>query len=855
MKKPIPFGKYLLLERVNVGGMAEVFLGKAFGVEGFERLMAIKRILPTMVEDSEFITMFLDEARISVQLNHANIVQIYELGKHDESYYIAMEYVSGKDLRHLLERYRKRKETMPTAQAVLIASKICEGLDYAHRKKDARGMDLNIVHRDVSPQNILLSFDGEVKIIDFGIAKAANRAQKTQAGILKGKFGYMSPEQVRGLPIDHRSDLFAVGVILYEMLTGERLFVGESDFSTLEKVRNAEVLPPRQYNAQIPEGLEKIILKALAKEVEDRYQWCSDFQEDLMRFLMSGDQIYTGKQLGTFMKEAFVEDLKKEQERLERIASVSKPEQVETTGLTASRRMPVAPPVGARKTGPAMPAAAAPPADDPFQAADPGDGEQPSADRTEVFRSPFADSAKAARGQRRLGDDDEDTATPASEPPTLHGAEAPTQFDGGDDNLEVAKTMIGLTSPLAAPPTKSSTKVRKAPVDEPEPGAAQSYGGETVMGVRPPAPPRKTKGAVAVAAPAPELEPEQTEDLPPDETGPATLVPQKKAGSKLPLIVGGAVLAVVVAVGAMLALKPKNGTLTLKVQPASAQVSVSGKAAKNGSQLELPAGEYEVQARAAGYLARKQKVTLAAGAAAQVDFALEQEPPPEPEKPPEPKPEPGAQASAGDPKPPEPAGNREPPKAEPTPEAKVEKAAAPDLKVESEPAGADIEINGKKQGKTPKTLKGLDPAKVTSVKLTMRGYKPSIQPVEWRKDAAEVAVVAILDKEEAKAALPKPPREVQGVEKPVQAVEKTPKAPPAPKGFGKLISSSTPVAKVLIDGKDSGRYTPIAPVQPLEIAAGEHTITYVADDGRKATRSVTVGVGEQVRVTGVNDFQ
>ncbi|PZR12867.1 MAG: protein kinase [Archangium gephyra] len=336
MKKPSVFGKYLLLERLNVGGMAEVFAAKAFGVEGFERILAIKKILPTMAEDEEFITMFIDEARISVQLNHANVVHIHELGKHDDAYYIAMEYVSGKDLRALLERFRRRKEIMPTAMAVFCATKICEGLDYAHRKKDARGQELHIIHRDVSPQNILISYEGEVKIIDFGIAKAANRSQKTQAGILKGKFGYMSPEQVRGLPIDRRSDVFAVGVILYEMLTGEKLFVGESDFSTLEKVRNAEVPTPRQFNPNIPAGLEKVVMKALAREAEDRYQWSSDLQEDLMRFLLAGDAIYSAKHLSSFMKDAFAEDLLRENEKMERFASVERPDQVEASGITAS---------------------------------------------------------------------------------------------------------------------------------------------------------------------------------------------------------------------------------------------------------------------------------------------------------------------------------------------------------------------------------------------------------------------------------------------------------------------------------------------------------------------------------------
>jgi eukaryotic-like serine/threonine-protein kinase len=256
-----------------------------------------------------------------------------------------MEYVPGKDLRSLLERFRRRKEIMPTAMAVYCATKICEGLDYAHRKKDARGQELFIIHRDVSPQNILISFEGEVKIIDFGIAKAANRSQKTQAGILKGKFGYMSPEQVRGLPIDRRSDIFAVGVIIYEMLTGEKLFVGESDFSTLEKVRNAEVPAPRQFNPNIPAGLEKVVMKALARESEERYQWASDLQEDLMRFLLAGDAIYSGKHLGAFMKDAFAEDVLRENDKMERFAGVEKPDSVDVSSVSAPPRASVPAPL------------------------------------------------------------------------------------------------------------------------------------------------------------------------------------------------------------------------------------------------------------------------------------------------------------------------------------------------------------------------------------------------------------------------------------------------------------------------------------------------------------------------------
>lgn len=322
---PIQFGKYLLLERVNVGGMAEVFKCKTFGVAGFEKLVALKRILPTMVEDEEFVRMFIDEARISVQLNHANIIQIYELGRHGDHYYIAMEYVPSRDLRAILDKLRASGSLMPIPQAAFLASKVCEGLDYAHRKRDPSGSPMNIIHRDVSPQNVLVGFEGEVKVIDFGIAKAANRASKTQAGVLKGKFGYMSPEQVRGLPIDRRSDVFAVGVLLYEMLTGERLFVGESDFSTLEKVRNAEVVPPTVYNKKITRELEGIVMKALAREVEDRYQWSSDLVEDLQPFLIEERSIFSTKRLANYMREAYVAEIAMEQAKMEEYLKITAP--------------------------------------------------------------------------------------------------------------------------------------------------------------------------------------------------------------------------------------------------------------------------------------------------------------------------------------------------------------------------------------------------------------------------------------------------------------------------------------------------------------------------------------------------
>ncbi len=304
-----PFGKYFLLERINVGGMAEVFKAKTVGVEGFEKILAIKRILPSVAEDEEFIRMFVDEAKITSQLSHANLAQTFDLGKVNDAFYIAMEYVPGKDLRAAFERLKRRGERMPLSLCAYILARVCEGLDYAHRKRDLAGRDLHIVHRDVSPQNVILSFEGEVKLIDFGIAKAANKMTKTQAGILKGKFGYMSPEQVRGLPLNGRSDIFAAGIVLYELCTGERLFTGNSDYSVLEKVQQAKVTPPSAIEPSIPLKLERIILKALAREPDDRYQQASDLAADLQRFLLDSEpKPVTRDDVASFMRAMFPDD-------------------------------------------------------------------------------------------------------------------------------------------------------------------------------------------------------------------------------------------------------------------------------------------------------------------------------------------------------------------------------------------------------------------------------------------------------------------------------------------------------------------------------------------------------------------
>ncbi|MCK6544664.1 protein kinase [Myxococcota bacterium] len=322
-QRPVKFGRYVLLDRINVGGMAEVFRGKTSGVEGFERMVALKRILPSIAQDQDFVDMFIDEAKLAVQLQHANIAQIYDLGKAEDMYYIAMEYVSGVDLRTMWDRARHRNRLLPIAMSCYIMQRCCEGLDAAHRKKDQEGRDIGLVHRDVSPQNILVSFEGEVKVIDFGIAKSKSKVSKTQAGILKGKFGYMSPEQVRGVELDNRSDIFACGAVLYELVVGDRLFLGESDFSTLEKVRNVEMVPPTRLNKNLSPHLERIVMKALAKNREDRYRWASEMAEDLQRYLFSSNQPFARTDLQRYMQQHFKEELEKEKERLDRYKTIT----------------------------------------------------------------------------------------------------------------------------------------------------------------------------------------------------------------------------------------------------------------------------------------------------------------------------------------------------------------------------------------------------------------------------------------------------------------------------------------------------------------------------------------------------
>jgi TonB family protein len=275
------FGQYTLLERIAVGGMAEVWKARMRGVEGFQKTVAIKRILPHMTDNAEFVGMFIDEAKLAAQLTHPNIVHIYDLGKIGRDYYIAMEYVDGKDLRSLLNAGRRKGMPLPLGLSLLIAARLASALDYAHRKRDFEDRELGLVHRDVSPQNVLLTGEGDVKLCDFGIAKAVSKVGQTQMGALKGKLQYMSPEQAWGRPVDGRSDLFSLGAVLFEMVTGERLFTGDSEMSVLEAVRQGRTRMPSQVDPSVPRAVDEIVARALAIDPQDRFQNAGEMKQRL----------------------------------------------------------------------------------------------------------------------------------------------------------------------------------------------------------------------------------------------------------------------------------------------------------------------------------------------------------------------------------------------------------------------------------------------------------------------------------------------------------------------------------------------------------------------------------------------
>jgi serine/threonine protein kinase len=942
MKKPSVFGKYLLLERLNVGGMAEVFVAKAFGVEGFERILAIKKILPTMAEDEEFITMFIDEARISVQLNHANIVHIHELGKHDEAYYIAMEYVSGRDLRAILERFRRRKEIMPTAMAVFVATRICEGLDYAHRKRDARGIELHIIHRDISPQNIILSYEGEVKLIDFGIAKAANRSQKTQAGILKGKFGYMSPEQVRGLPIDRRSDIFAVGVLLYEMLAGEKLFVGESDFSTLEKVRNAEIPALRQFNPDIPAKLEAVVRKALARDCQDRYQWANDLQEDLMRFLLAGDAIYSAKHLASYMKSAFAEEILREAEKMERFATIGRPDQIEASAIIAAPRkvslgQTSVPPTLAstrERTPETVGVGAGPVAHgrqevlSAIQATfDLADGEDADVGESSRDRTVIVDPRSVPVGETEIG------LPPAKHEPgefrsrESSSADAPVTYAPAEISPGRAKQSADSVNPAAPRSLRedrsnSRNALRASEPQQPMTGKGQRQSSVALAQSNGSAVPRLGRQQIVIGdAPvngATTIGKSPTEDgtnewAASGDTDGAAPIPSRQAARSAGLDVGGGendtldplihsdpaptplggarnhakvktrnsdrpgairrrrrwlwagvalgVCALFLA-GVMLA-RLFGGRTGMIVEaspqvPFTVKINQGNKFVGDSSRpIELAPGDYAVEAvpSAPGFLGVRKKVTIRSGAVERIAVVFERQDVETPQiqdvqidrtrldagtsreksdggmgRIEASHQQAGSRTQAGD--------RKQPPHAD---------APSYTLVILSDEPGIEISIGGKIVGRTPSVVvRGVSLNGAVEGVARKRGFATRTFSLENAERTPRLEFRLVLDRIPA----PETPPAASPKDVPPDAARKDSKATDrSKKATGKLMCNSKPVgAEVWIDGRNSGRKTPVAKTQEIELPAGRHSVVFKLEGKSTPPQEVVILTDETVTV-------
>jgi serine/threonine-protein kinase len=297
-------GRYRLLRRLATGGMGELYLALAVGVQGFEKLIVVKRILPHFAANPEFLAMFLNEARLSAKIDHPNVVRVYDQGRAGDSVYFTMEYLHGQHLGRVISTVRMHGQEFPIAHAVAIAAAMCEGLHCAHEMRGVDGQPQEIVHRDVSPSNIFVMFSGQVKLVDFGIAKALSSTNLTREGARKGKANYMSPEQCRAEPVDRRSDIFSLGIVLYEMLTLQRLFAGENEFAVMNQIVRG-IIPPPSSRRPIPAELERIVLKALAAAPDDRYPTAQAMAEDLQRFAAAEGLVCSSGALAEFLHGLF----------------------------------------------------------------------------------------------------------------------------------------------------------------------------------------------------------------------------------------------------------------------------------------------------------------------------------------------------------------------------------------------------------------------------------------------------------------------------------------------------------------------------------------------------------------------
>ena len=351
MSIPTQIGRYQVVGHLASGGMAEILLGKLIGPSGFERPVVIKRILPHLAKRERFVNMFLDEARVVARIRHANVVHVHELGREDGELFMVMEYLEGESLLSIMRRSRRVSYRLPIPLAAHIVAQACAGLHAAHELKDDAGQPLGLVHRDVSPHNIFVTYDGAVKLLDFGIAKFTERSTDTEAGQLKGKFPYMSPEQCLGKPLDRRSDIFSLGTILFELTTGRRLFARETGLLSMNAIIHDAIPPPRKIDPAYPAELTRIVERALTRDRHARYQTAADMRREIVSALRTlGFDDIPEDALATQMRQLFVDCKSEKEEMLRRVSSGSSITNVPEAEVDVSIELPAV--TGATGVGP-----------------------------------------------------------------------------------------------------------------------------------------------------------------------------------------------------------------------------------------------------------------------------------------------------------------------------------------------------------------------------------------------------------------------------------------------------------------------------------------------------------------------
>jgi serine/threonine protein kinase len=491
---PQSFGKYQLIKKLATGGMAEVWLARQTGIEGFAKNVVVKRILPHLSEDAEFVAMFGNEARIAALFNHPNIAQVYEFGEANGTYFIAMEYIHGEDLGRVMRKAYNAGGWLPLQLAIRIVASACEGLYYAHMRADDAGRPLKVVHRDISPQNILVSFDGSVKLVDFGIAKAADQASMTKSGAIKGKFAYMAPEQAAGKPLDHRADIFAIGLVLYELVTGQRPLKRESELGTLQAALECNIPAPSEI-AEVPAELDAVVMKALAKAADDRYQTARQFQIALEGFLVSQRWVASSVQLSELMEMLFADRLEEE-----RRSGDPEPKSDESLqGMPAVPVPPAEPPPPPRTASRVEPRNAQADADDMKWEAPPGEvapqqkprtGTRASLKRTESTTLPMS-----------ALEEDELQAPPAVETPNRRRTSAEAPRRSPPESTAVARVPSRTDAPAGRRTGAESSAMRRASIESPSVrrSATRTGGGPEAEGDMPA--PRPSRGGTPALNP------------------------------------------------------------------------------------------------------------------------------------------------------------------------------------------------------------------------------------------------------------------------------------------------------------------------------------------------------------------